>query len=208
MTTSPVGRCVMRTAESVVFTPCPPWPAARYTSIFRSSSRISRSTSSASGSTATVAVDVWIRPCASVAGPRDRLRRLDELLAREVAQVRVTAVGELFGLALLALGLAQRSHRPDDRPQVRELLAHAADARGIGGRGRIGHQPAELVVPLLDLREPSAQAGRERAVAVHAASASASRSPASASPSDPPPTPILPASRPRAPGGWSPHPRA
>ena len=29
VTTTPVGRCVMRTAESVVFTPCPPLPDDR-----------------------------------------------------------------------------------------------------------------------------------------------------------------------------------
>ena len=29
VTTSPVGRCVMRTAESVVLTPCPPGPEER-----------------------------------------------------------------------------------------------------------------------------------------------------------------------------------
>src|SRR5439155_15537156 len=142
------------------------------------------------------------------AEPRDRLRRLDELLAREVAQVGVTAVGEIFGLALLALGLAERSHRLDDRPQVRELLAHAADARGIGGRGGIGHQAAELVVPLLDLREPSAQAGRERAVATHAASASASRSPASASSSDATATSIIRSSGRRVVRRWSTSPGA
>ena len=35
-TTTPVGRCVMRTADSVVFTCCPPAPDARYTSMRRS----------------------------------------------------------------------------------------------------------------------------------------------------------------------------
>ena len=29
LTTIPVGRCVMRTAESVVFTDCPPGPVER-----------------------------------------------------------------------------------------------------------------------------------------------------------------------------------
>ena len=40
------------------------------TSTLRSFSSISISTSSASGITATVAVDVWIRPCDSVSGTR------------------------------------------------------------------------------------------------------------------------------------------
>ena len=61
----------MRTAESVVLTPWPPGPDARLTSIRRScSSSIARSASSASGSTTTVAVEVWIRPDDSVAGMR------------------------------------------------------------------------------------------------------------------------------------------
>ena len=60
----------MRTAESVVFTDCPPGPVERYTSILRSLGSISTSTSSASGSTVTVAVEVWIRPLASVTGTR------------------------------------------------------------------------------------------------------------------------------------------
>ena len=40
-TTMPVGRWVMRTAESVVLTPCPPGPEDRYTSTRISSSGIS-----------------------------------------------------------------------------------------------------------------------------------------------------------------------
>ena len=48
----------------------PPGPPARNTSMRRSFSLISTSTSSASGSTATVAVDVWMRPWLSVLGTR------------------------------------------------------------------------------------------------------------------------------------------
>ena len=69
-TTMPVGTCVMRTAESVVLTDWPPGPVERKTSISRSFWSIWTSTSSASGSTATVAVEVWMRPCVSVAGTR------------------------------------------------------------------------------------------------------------------------------------------
>src|SRR6476659_5702066 len=58
LTTSPVGRWVMRTALSVVFTLCPPGPDERKTSILRSLGSILISTSSASGSTATVAAEV------------------------------------------------------------------------------------------------------------------------------------------------------
>ena len=66
--TIPVGICVSLTAESVVFTHCPPFPDARNTSKRQSFISISTSTSSASGIIATVAVDVWIRPPDSVTG--------------------------------------------------------------------------------------------------------------------------------------------
>ena len=69
-TTMPVGLWVMRTAESVVFTLWPPGPDERYTSICRSFGSMSTSTSSASGSTVTVADDVWMRPWLSVTGTR------------------------------------------------------------------------------------------------------------------------------------------
>src|SRR6478609_9451340 len=58
----PLGRWVIRTAESVVLTCWPPAPEARMVSMRMSSGRISTSTSSASGNTATVAAEVWIRP--------------------------------------------------------------------------------------------------------------------------------------------------
>ena len=60
----------MRTAESVVLTDCPPGPDDRNTSTWRSFGSISTSTSSASGRTATVADEVWTRPCDSVTGTR------------------------------------------------------------------------------------------------------------------------------------------
>ena len=70
VTTIPVGMCVIRTAEYVVLTLCPPAPEEQNVSIFRSLASIWTSTSSASGMTATVTVEVWIRPLASVAGTR------------------------------------------------------------------------------------------------------------------------------------------
>ena len=70
-TTIPVGRCVIRTAESVVLTLCPPWPEARNTSMRRSFSSISTAASSpVSGYTSTPAAEVWMRPCDSVTGTR------------------------------------------------------------------------------------------------------------------------------------------
>ena len=61
-TMMPVGRWKICTADSVRFTCWPPAPPERQGSIRRSSGRISTSTSSASGSTATVAAEVWMRP--------------------------------------------------------------------------------------------------------------------------------------------------
>src|SRR5690606_2569691 len=69
-TTSPVGRWVIRTAESVVLTDCPPGPEARHTSPCRSAGSTWTSTSSASGSPAPVAEQVCTRPCDSVTGTR------------------------------------------------------------------------------------------------------------------------------------------
>ena len=57
-----VGRCVMRTADCVVLTLCPPGPDEQKTSIRSSFSSMSTSTSSASGRTATVTAEVWIAP--------------------------------------------------------------------------------------------------------------------------------------------------
>ena len=59
----PVGRCVIRTAESVVFTLCPPGPEERNTSTLMSASGISiESVCSISGTTSTAAKDVCRRP--------------------------------------------------------------------------------------------------------------------------------------------------
>ncbi len=66
----PVGTCSTLTAESVVLACWPPLDEARSVSMLRSSGRMFTSTSSASGSTATVAADVWMRPLASVSGTR------------------------------------------------------------------------------------------------------------------------------------------
>ena len=66
----PVGRCVMRTAESVVLTLWPPGPLERKTSMRRSCGSIATSTSSASGITQTPAALVWMRPWLSVTGTR------------------------------------------------------------------------------------------------------------------------------------------
>ena len=70
LTTMPVGRWVIRTAESVVLTLWPPGPLERNTSMRRSFSSIVTSTCSASGITSTPAAVVCTRPCDSVTGTR------------------------------------------------------------------------------------------------------------------------------------------
>ena len=70
LTTMPVGTCVIRTAESVVFTLWPPGPLERNTSMRRSLSSIWTSTGSASGITSTPAALVCTRPWLSVTGTR------------------------------------------------------------------------------------------------------------------------------------------
>ncbi|KAG1525030.1 hypothetical protein G6F51_014386 [Rhizopus arrhizus] len=70
-TTRPVGKWVMRTAESVLLMCWPPAPLARNVSMRRSLGLMTISDiSSASAMMATVQADVWMRPCASVAGTR------------------------------------------------------------------------------------------------------------------------------------------
>src|SRR5665648_1264358 len=69
-TTVPVGRWVIRTAESVVLTLWPPGPEDRKTSTLRSLVSIVTSTSSTSGITHTPAAEVWMRPWDSVTGTR------------------------------------------------------------------------------------------------------------------------------------------
>ena len=82
-TMMPVGLWVSRTAESVVLTDWPPEPVERKTSISMSDGLIWTSMSSASGMTATVAVEVWMRPWASVAGTRWTRWTPDSYLSQE-----------------------------------------------------------------------------------------------------------------------------
>ena len=87
----PLGLWVIRTAESVVFTDWPPGPDERNTSSWRSSGRISTSTSSASGRTATVAVEVCLRPEDSVMGTRWTRWTPDSCFSREYAPLPRTS---------------------------------------------------------------------------------------------------------------------
>ena len=73
VTTMPVGRWVMRTAEYVVFTPWPPGPDEQYVSTRMSVSGMSMwSVASTSGTTSTAAKLVWRRPWLSNGEMRTR----------------------------------------------------------------------------------------------------------------------------------------
>ena len=119
----------MRTALSVVLTDWPPAPLARNTSMRRSLSSILMSTSSASGSTATVAAEVWMRPCASVAGTRCTRCTPDfEFEPREHA-----LAGDVGDDLLVAAESPTRSPRDDlDLPAhaVGVALIHAEQVAG------------------------------------------------------------------------------
>ena len=83
-TTVPVGKCVIRTAESVLLICWPPAPEARKVSILKSAGLIwISSISSASGMTATVHAEVCIRPWVSVWGTRCTRWPPDSNLRRE-----------------------------------------------------------------------------------------------------------------------------
>ena len=102
-----MGKWVIRTAESVVLTLCPPGPVERKTSMRRSFALIWMSTSSASGSTATVTVEVWIRPLASVAGTRctrwTPLSNLSRLYAPRPSTVQIASFIPPIPVALPAI---------------------------------------------------------------------------------------------------------
>ena len=124
----PVGRCVIRTAESVVLTLWPPGPDERYTSIFRSLGSMSTSTSSASGSTDTVAEDVCTRPLASVTGTRWTRCTPASCSSRVQASSPLHQVGRLVEAALLGL-------RAPRRPRT-SSRAGRRSARYISARSR------------------------------------------------------------------------
>src|SRR5438874_1810863 len=132
----PVGLCVMRTAESVVFTDCPPGPEERNTSISRSSGLISTSTSSASGSTATLAV-----------GPIGLLGEVPRRLRIGFGGGEGPRVGGLLhGQLVLAV-------RKDDLLELGERLAELTQARKIGRDLRRRHLVGDLVIAPFDLLE-------------------------------------------------------
>ena len=124
----PVGRWVMRTAESVVLTCWPPAPDERIVSMRMSSLRISMSMSSASGSTATVAADVWMRPCVSVSR-----HALHPVHAGFEFQLRKHAApGDGRNDFLVAAGIALACRKHFDLPALarRVALVHPEEIAG------------------------------------------------------------------------------
>ncbi len=94
----------------------------------RSASLISISTSSASGSTATVAAEVWMRPCASVSGTRcTRCTPLSNF-SRPNTPSPVDRGDDLLVAADLALGDAVDLHLP--AVQLGVALVHAEEVAG------------------------------------------------------------------------------
>ena len=182
-------------------------------STLRSSGLISMSTSSASGSTATVAAEVWMRPLASVCGTRCTRCTPDSNFSRAI-DARAAHRGDDLAIAA-DLALARRKHL--DLPAMqrgialvhaeeiagekRRLVAagpgaHFEDGAAVVGRVARDEKDAELVAQLLDLvperhaarpRQAPASPGRwrDRRSAPRLRQARAPRSPARA-PSPPP----------------------
>ncbi len=103
----------MRTAESVLLICWPPAPEARKVSMRRSAGLRSTSpTSSASGITATVQAEVWMRPCASVSGTRCTRWPPDSNLSRDQAPVAGDAADDFLVAAKFRLVRRQYLDRP------------------------------------------------------------------------------------------------
>ena len=144
-TTMLVGRCVMRTAESAVLTPCPPGPDERKTSTRSSSSRISTSTSSTSGTTDTDAKLV----CRRLEASKGEMR-IEPVHAGLAAQVAVGVLaGHLDGRRLDPrlfarqqvddLGLEPRALAPAQvhaHEHLRPVLGLGAAGAGMDGQDR------------------------------------------------------------------------
>ena len=167
----------MRTALSVLLTCWPPAPEARKTSMRRSLSSISTSISSASGRTATVAAEVWMRPCVSVCGtrwtrwtPASNLRRantpLPPMPSDDLLDAAEVALGEADHLdpPALQLGVALVHAQEVAREQRRLVAARAGTdlddrvllvgdvlrqqaAGGCRARGRAGGPGARAAPP-------------------------------------------------------------
>src|SRR6476661_7661148 len=136
MTTMPVGMWVMRIADSVLLTCWPPAPPARMVSMRKSSFLISTSTSSTSGITATVAADVWMRPCVSVSGTRCTRCTPDSNFSFENAPRPCTSA--MISLAA-DRAFAGRDHLDLPALQAGEALVHpeqiAGEQRGLVAAG-------------------------------------------------------------------------
>ena len=98
----------------------------------RSSGRISTSTSSASGMTATVAVEVWIRPCDSVTGTRCTRWTPDSCFSRPYASRPRMPEHDL--LVAAEVRGRRRQHVGLPSAPVREVPVHLEQITGPQGR--------------------------------------------------------------------------
>ena len=130
----------MRTAEYVVLTDWPPGPEEQKVSMRMSLASILTSTSSASGSTATVMAEVWTRPCCL--GHRHALHAVHAALVLQLAvnllaadqrddflsrRRRDSLTSSDFHLPALRFGVA-RVHAEDLGGEQRGLVAAGAGA--------------------------------------------------------------------------------
>ncbi len=137
-TTIPLGRWVMRIAESVLLTCWPPAPDARNVSTLRSPSLISISSMSASsGRIATVAAEVCMRPCASVSGTRCTRCVPDSYLSRENAPRAFDARDDFLVAAVLAGARRQEFDAPASPFGITQVHAQqvAREERGLVAAG-------------------------------------------------------------------------
>src|SRR3972149_4252029 len=166
----PVRTWVMRTAVAFFWTFWPPGPLALKISIRSAFSSMCRSTSSASGSTATVAVEVWMRPLASVTGtrwmrwtplsylrreggPRLLLRGVDgglrllDLLAGEGDHLGIAALfGDAAGAGQRLVQAAQFTVNGDDVLQRGVLAGESLQPLVVAGQLGAGHLAAQFFV--------------------------------------------------------------
>ena len=101
----------------------------------------------------------WVRSFASDLIDLPRGGR--HVLSGDVPEVVVVGVHEAMGLLETRLRVAERADGVDHRRQLRQLLPDLADALVARGHLGVGHETAELVIALLDLRQAAAQAGGE-----------------------------------------------
>ena len=150
----------MRIAESVLLTCWPPAPEERNVSTLRSAGLISTSSiASTSGRIATVAAEVWMRPCASVSGTRCTRCVPDSNLSRENAPLAFDARDDFLVAAVLAVARREDLDAPAAPLGVARVHAEkiAGEDRGFVAAGAGAQLEEEIRFVALVLRN---QAGR------------------------------------------------